>query len=395
MRIPLKKCLSLFIGIAILFVASCTKEQPITDFQYKRPLLPEEPFKYSQTPITATFIDNLENKEVGNHPFLEGSSDQTLCGTVNHLNASNPCSDELATLGRVLFYDPALSKNHSVSCGSCHHQQNGFADNKAASMGFGGATTPRNSMAIANVNFSKNLFWDSRVSSPEDLILLPIQNHIEMGMEDLSALEKKLSSIDYYPTLFENAFGNNYISSQGIAEAMGHFLRTIVSLDSKFDAGVNNEFSNFSALERMGKELFYSQRTQCSQCHAGTKFAAPENTDFFYLSSKGTANIGLDAEFADNGRGNGQFKIPTLRNVALTAPYMHDGRFSTLSEVIDHYDHGIADHPNLDSKLRDANGAPQNLHLNSFEKQALVAFLQTLTDNTLPTDEKYSNPFDY
>lgn len=319
----------------------------------------------------------------------------------NDIILPNPnITNDGATLGRVLFYDPQLSINNSVSCASCHHQSRAFADGLQGSVGFGGEVTPRNSMAIVNPSINNNLFWDSRVQSLPDLILQPIQNHVEMGMEDLDILVKKLSATDYYPELFRKAYGSSNINTHGIADAMAQFLGSMKSVNSKFDQGVANNFANFTALENMGMTIFNSTNAQCSSCHAGGNFSAPDGPFDPYgggsnggSSRQGTTNIGLDLSTVDEGRGDGNFRIPTLRNISMTAPYMHDGRFASLEEVVEHYNSGVNAHPALDDKFKNTDGSPRRLGLTSIEKEALVAFLHTLTDKSFMEDEKFSNPF--
>lgn len=316
--------------------------------------------------------------------------------------APNPTiTNDGATLGRVLFYDPQLSINNSVACASCHHQSRAFADGLQGSVGFGGEVTPRNSMAIVNPSINNNLFWDSRVQSLPDLILQPIQNHVEMGMEDLDILVKKLSATDYYPELFRKAYGTSDVTTHGIANAMAQFLGSMKSVNSKFDQGIANNFENFTALENMGMTIFNSTNAQCSSCHAGGNFSAPDGPNDPYggggsnggSSRQGTTNIGLDLSTVDEGRGDGNFRIPTLRNISMTAPYMHDGRFGSLEDVVEHYNSGVNAHPALDDKFKNSDGSPRRLGLTSIEKEALVAFLHTLTDESFMEDEKFSDPF--
>jgi cytochrome c peroxidase len=322
-------------------------------------------------------------------------SELTSAGHVPNFGGQNINVTDLgAQLGRVLFYDPQLSLNNRIACASCHHQALGFAESKPMSMGFAGKMTSRNSMAIVNIAGNNNLFWDSRTSSLTELALMPIRDHVEMGMEAEGALSSKLSKIKYYPELFRKAFGNETITEERIALALAQFMASMVSFNSKFDKGIKNEFAEFTPLEKMGKELFFSAKTQCSSCHAGPDFSAPDFPRGPYSSPTvaGTANIGLDLVYKDNGKRDGQFKIPSLRNIALTAPYMHDGRFKTLMEVIEHYDNKVVPHHNLDGKLR-AGTQAKRLGLNPVEKQALVAFLMTLTDQQFVNDQRYSSPF--
>lgn len=314
------------------------------------------------------------------------------------MGPANPVvSNHGATLGRVLFYDTRLSINNSISCASCHKQELAFSDNAQFSKGFGGKITPRNSMAIINSGLNHNLFWDSRVHSVTQLALEPVRNHIEMGMESMEVLEKKLAATDFYPELFAKAYGKSAITSASIADAMAQFVCSIISSNSKFDKGVASNFSNFTELEKMGRALFFSSKAKCSECHAGSNFSAPDNphSNDPYGSPEigGTAVIGLELSAKDKGKNNGAFRIPSLRNVGLTAPYMHDGRFASLDQVVDHYNSGIQAHPDLDPKFIDKDGKPLKMNLNAIEKKALVAFLKTLTDESITKDPRYSNPF--
>ncbi len=383
--------LSTCVVIGLVSLAACKlNDEPVN--LGLQPNLPAQLFDYSlQMPAA---FGTLENGVTGfQNPFGFG------------FNADNPIiTNPGATLGRVLFYDPQLSLNNAISCASCHHQELAFSDGVASSTGFAGKKTPRNSMAILNVGFNRNLFWDSRESSVRDLATRPIQNHIEMGIEEMRRLENKLAKVDYYPALFQAAFGSSYINEDRIADALAQFVCAISTANSKFDQQSANNFAGFTTLEHMGQELFFSTRTNCSRCHAAPNFAAPDFAGGEYGSTggsfggsgedlKGGANNGLDVIYADPGIGNDKFRIPSLRNIALTAPYMHDGRFRTLEDVVEHYNSGIQTNGNLDQNLRNADGTPLRPNLNALEKKAMVAFLHTLTDETLLTDPKYSNPF--
>lgn len=387
----------LFLSLLATVIFSCAKEDPSTAYNL-RPDLPAQPYNYSlQMP------PGFGNIPVDTTQFIDiffGFS----------FNTSNPqITDHGATLGRVLFYDPQLSLNNSISCGSCHHQDKAFSDGKAFSTGFAGEVTPRSSMAIINAGFNQNLFWDSRVQNVFELATKPIQNHIEMGMESMERLKSKLSKIDYYQPLFTNAFGSPEITEEKIGNALAQFVCSITAADSKFDQLAFNPGA-LNTEERMGMELFFSARTNCSRCHATPNFAAPDFVGGEYGGSsiikdpgtggmlefqnlRGGANNGLAANYNDEGMGKGKFRIPSLRNIALTAPYMHDGRFATLGEVVEHYNSGIVSHPDLDNNLKDINGTPLRMNLNLQEKQALIAFMNALTDQTTMVDPKWSNPF--
>jgi len=340
--------------------------------------LPVTSFNYANIQLPNYFLDNqLQNED----------------NTPNN----NPITDAGATLGRVLFYDKKLSANNTISCASCHIQENGFSDPNVLSIGFEGGLTGRNSMGLSNAKFYENgrFFWDERADSLEDQVLMPIQDQVEMGLT-LDELVAKVAAEEYYQILFTRAFGDETVTTQRISFAMAQFIRSMVSYESKFDAGmaqVNNpnvNFPNFTASENLGKNLFFSNRTRCNDCH-----------DTNAMVGDAPRNNGLDAMLTDLGVGGvtgnnndrGEFKTGSLRNIELTGPYMHDGRFATLGEVIDHYDFGVVDSPNLDNRLRAGGGQVRRLNLNAAERQALIDFLLTLTDNNFITDEKYSDPF--
>lgn len=377
--------------LAVLAACETTREQAP---EMTAPVLPESFYNYSnvEMPFGAArdfAIGGMVVDQQGLIDFVTLPS-----GSENAFELQN-VTDAGATLGRVLFYDRQLSINNAVACGSCHRQEFAFADGRKGSEGFGGKVTPRNSMGIVNVAMNNNLFWDSRIASLRQMVVQPVQNHIEMGMESMEVLSKKLAKASYYPPLFEAAFGTPEVTEGRIASALTQFLSSMITANSKFDRGQEDNFAAFSELEKMGMTLFLSDRAKCASCHSGPNFSAPDGPGDPYGGStvKGTANIGLDLLYRDNGKGEGQFKIPSLRNIALTAPYMHDGRFNTLEEVVEHYNSGIQAHTNLDAKLTGPDGNPQRLNLNAMEKSALVAFLKTLTDERLVQDPRFSDPF--
>ena len=315
---------------------------------------------------------------------------------------TNPITDNGATLGRVLFYDKNLSLNNTIACASCHKQANSFSDPVALSNGFNGGHTGRNSMGLVNAKYYPNgrFFWDQRAATLEDQTLMPIQDAVEMGMT-LTALETKLKTLAYYPSLFTKAFGDGNITSNRISLALSQFVRSIISYQSKYDAGrltfpagpvpPNAVFPNFTAQENRGKEIFMTPAIGgCVGCHGTETFTAPQEK-----------NNGLDLTTIDRGFGSvtnnvandALFKVGSLRNIELTAPYMHDGRFATLEDVVEHYSTGVKNHPNLSAQLKLPNGNPRLLNLTTQDKAALVAFLKTLTDVSVTTDIRFSNPF--
>ncbi|MFM1959004.1 MAG: hypothetical protein RL588_521 [Pseudomonadota bacterium] len=298
----------------------------------------------------------------------------------------NPVTNAGATLGRVLFYDRRLSLNDTIACASCHQQARGFSDPARFSPGFRGETTARHSMGLANARYYNRgrFFWDERAASLEEQVLTPIQDGTEMGMS-LADLEAKLAATDFYPALFRDAFGTTEVTRQRIALALAQFVRAMSSYRSKYDQAFVNGVPNFPAVltaqEERGRQIYIGVG-RCDGCHGTDAHISPN-----------VFNNGLDATVTDVGAGGGRFKSPSLRNVAIRGPYMHDGRFAALRDVVEHYDHGVQDNPNLAPQLRDNTGAPRRLNLSEADKLALVAFLGTLTDTALIQDPKFSNPF--
>lgn len=375
----MKKNFAIVLGLAVagsLWLASCQKDE---NLPYKATTvnLPATPYNYASPAVSGLFQ-----------------------GVVN--SSKFNVTDHGATLGRVLFYDKKLSLNNKTACASCHLQSNAFADVSKGSIGFEGQTTPRNSMAITNVAMQNDFFWDLRENNLRSMVLKPVKNHIEMGMEDLDKLSVKLAGADYYPALFEKAFGTTEITEDRIADALTQYLRSMVTTNAKIDQGAPSQVLN--PQEQLGMNLFFG-KALCSNCHGGRNLneAFLQFNDTIpspYNDGRPMANIGLDVSYADQGMGatdaskEGVFKVPSLRNVAVTAPYMHDGRFNSLMEVVEHYNANIQKHPNLDPRLRDWEGNPWRLGLTQDEKLALVAFLNTLTDESFMKDERFSDPFE-
>jgi cytochrome c peroxidase len=304
----------------------------------------------------------------------------------------NPVTDAGATLGRVLFYDTRLSANNTVACASCHVQSHGFADPNGVSRGFAGGHTDRHAMNLVNLRFypRARFFWDERGPNLEEMVLLPIENSLEMGQK-VGLLPETLGSDQDYPRLFREAFGDPGITRERIGRALAQFLRSMVSYQSRYDQGrdavrnIADDFPNYSLQENRGKALFVRN---CAVCHLEGQEA------HFVVNTP--VNTGLDADTrnTDGGVGDitlnptdlGHFKSPSLRNVEVTGPYMHDGRFATLEAVLDHYSSGGKNHPNRDIRV-------QPLHFTESEKAALIAFLKTLTDPTFLTDLRFADPF--
>ena len=312
--------------------------------------------------------------------------------------AANPTTNAGATLGRALFYDKRLSANQTISCSSCHQAAHGFSDPRRFSVGFEGGLTGRNSMGLTNAKYylRENFFWDERAATLEDQVLQPIQNSVEMGMT-LDLLVTRLAAEPFYAELFADAFGDAAVTSDRISKALAQFVRSIGTGQSKYDQGVASGFSNFTAQENQGRQIFNGPGN-CNACHGSDNF----------VPGNGIFNNGLENPYIDQGVGaisgrtqdEGLFKVPSLRNIELTAPYMHDGRFATLEQVVDFYNNGVVNHPNLSPPLRNPPGSPgaglpRRLNLTNAQKAALVAFLKTLTDTSVTTDEKFQDPFRY
>lgn len=313
---------------------------------------------------------------------------------------SPAAADRVATLGRVLFYDLRLSTNNKASCAACHQQAYGFTDPMRFSNGISNAAiTDFHAMRLANLRYWQpgTTFWDRRSASVEAQASQPFHSLVEMGWGgvagEFDALIRKMEATAFYPDLFAWAFGSRTITEPRIQQALARFVRAMVSSASKWDTGYAQVFSpaapgraldvdlpNFTAQENRGRHLFMAPVEQggagCASCHVPPTFA-------------------LAADARSNGLDPGEkrlFKAPSVRNVALTGPYMHDGRFAMLAEVIAFYDHGVQDGPALDPRLR-RGGRPRQLGLSAPDQAALVAFLTTLNDPVLTTDPRFANPF--
>jgi cytochrome c peroxidase len=335
------------------------------------PALPNPRFAYSDAdaPIPRHFLHSTEG---------------TVAFTDNQ-PPDNPITNAGATLGRVLFYDTRLSADDRISCASCHRQAFGFGDTARFSAGLHGTRRPRHTMALANARFNDHgrFFWDERAASLEAQVLIPIVDTLEMGMP-LDQLEQKLAATKTYPALFTAAFGTPVITRDGMAKALGQFVRSLVSSHSRFDAvfsaGGAADLNQLTVQERAGMRLFHG--LGCANCHRTITQLADQ-----------ASNIGLDLEPADSGAGGGRFKPPALRNVAVRPPYMHDGRFRSLRDVVEFYSADVKQSHQLDPRLRNLDGTPRRLALDSTQVAALVAFLEALTDTAFLHEERFADPF--
>jgi len=310
-------------------------------------------------------------------------------------NPRNLMTEDGVALGRELFYDPIMSIDSTISCSSCHLPELNFTDQLAVSVGVHGGFTSRSSMSLLNVGFFYNgLFWDGRAENLEEQAAIPVEDEIEMD-DDWTVLTRDIQIDDRYPELFRKAFGisnSNEINKDLITKAIAQFERSLISSgNSKYDKVIRGQAA-FTDEEQMGFDIFFDRDPElpdgeCFHCHS-----AP------LLSNNEYMNNGIDEafefeDFTDLGRGgftdfraeNGKFRVPSLRNIEFTAPYMHDGRFQTLEEVLVHYNSG-----GKESKGKNALLVP--LGLTDEQLEALRAFLSTLNDEDFLNDEKFSNP---
>lgn len=312
--------------------------------------------------------------------------------------ADNPMTVEGIALGRHLFYDPILSSDSTQSCSSCHDPQLSFTDGNQISRGVLGIDGRRSSMAIVNMAFNtKGFFWDGRSATLEGQALLPVEDHTELN-ESWENVIGKLKNHKDYPAMFREAFGierKNEITKELAVKAIAQFERTLVSYQSRFDQVVWEQQGWPTDAEQRGRDLFYVEfatntldHPGCSHCHGSSLFT--ENNYF----NNGLDSVATLSDFADYGLGevtgniydNGKFRVPTLRNIALTAPYMHDGRFATLSQVLDHYASGGHGVSNEDANIK-------SFSLTEQQKQDLIAFLNMLTDTSFVNNPAFQSPF--
>lgn len=310
----------------------------------------------------------------------------------------NPLTIEGIELGRRLFYDPILSADSTMSCFSCHMQSFNFTDNEAVSEGVDGIAGKRSSMPLLNLAFNHNpLFWDGRVNTLEEQAELPVEDEIELHTtwEEVIC---RLTIHDDYPAYFREAFGiedKTEITKELAAKAIAQFERSIISGNSRYDKFLRGELFPTDD-ELAGHDMYFDiapnklryPDTECGHCHGGPLLTTNE------FLNNGTQEAATLEDFEDLGLGgvtnipadNGKFRVPTLRNIEHSAPYMHDGRFQTLEEVIDHYSSGGKPSPNKDVLVYPTN-------LDSIQKAELLAFLKMFTDTTFMNSQVYSNPF--
>ena len=313
--------------------------------------------------------------------------------------SDNPMTVEGVELGRYLFYEKRLSGDNTMNCATCHMPEHSFSDNNQFSTGIDGIQGTRQSMALINMGWESFFFWDGRETTLEGQILGPVPNPIEMHQSWKDAAQK-LNADVIYRNRFFRAFNEEGIDSIKVSKAIAQFIRTMISSESKYDVMYKYEnnmsltaseqtiFQTVDNEEWAGYDLFKSLNgADCFHCHNGP-----------LMRVKKFSNNGLDATFSDNGRGavtgnsndNGKFKVPTLRNIALTAPYMHDGRFTTLDDVIEHYSSGVVNSSTIDPLIEYASQG--GVQLDAQEKYLLKKFLLTLTDYNFINNPKFKDP---
>lgn len=312
--------------------------------------------------------------------------------------ADNPLTYEGVALGRYLFWEKKLSGNNAMSCGTCHLPEHGFSDTARYSRGINGQLGTRQAMPLVNLGWATTYFWDGRAVTLEKQVEGPVENPIEMA-EDWNHAVEEIKNDPLYPPLFFKAFGSTEVSKERITKAIASFMRTMISANSKFDKQRIGQYQ-FTPEEEHGFTLFMTEGgspdevpggsfgADCFHCHG---FGAMQFSDYLFH------NNGLDASFTDLGRGavtgspydNGKFKAPSLRNVMLTAPYMHDGRFSTIEQVIEHYNGGGTPSTTIDPFMKFTVGG---LQLSAQSKSDLKAFLMCLTDTTFIHNPAFSDP---
>jgi len=359
----MKKKLFILFLLLLFLTGSCRKDQVISVAEVT-------PYKIDYPEILATRIP----------PMM--------------IPADNPMTVQGVDLGRELFYETLLSADNTQACASCHLPSKSFADPLKFSEGINGIEGNRNSMPLFNIGWAKSFFWDGRSASLEEQALLPVIDPIEMH-NTWSEAVAALQATDNYPVLFEAAFGTKTIDSILVAKALAQFERTLLTADSPFDRHLRGDPTGYSVADRIkmiqGYGLFIDEtKGDCFHCH-GDEFNVLFTDNLFHNNGLDTdpQDLGL-AKVTGNSNDNGKFKTPSLRNLKYTAPYMHDGRFATLSEVVNHYSIGLEDSPTIDPLMK--NVADGGVNLTPAEKELLIFFLESLSDSNFLTNPDFQNP---
>jgi len=312
------------------------------------------------------------------------------------VSADNPVTVEGADLGRHLFYDPILSRDSSFSCSSCHKQEFAFSDSpNQFSKGSNGESMLRNTPGLFNLAWYKNYFWDGRAKTMEEQVVHPIRTRNELNISWDEAL-KRLNRSKFYGKKFKNAFGNTTVDSLQVTRAVAQFERTLLSYNSKFDKALRQK-AKLTQDELEGFELVNDMTIAgCVHCHTTDADALGTTGDF---NNTGLDDVKKPEDYKDKGLGgisgnprdNGRFKTPSLRNLVFTGPYMHDGRFKTIEEVIDFYSEHVKPSVNIDSKMEFAQQG--GARLDKHQKRKIIAFLKTMSDSSFVKESAFSNPF--
>lgn len=312
------------------------------------------------------------------------------------VSIENPVTKEGAELGRYLFYDPILSEDGTISCSSCHKQKYAFSDApQQFSLGRHNVPMKRNTMPLFNLAWYPSFFWDGHAATLEQQVLFPVAAHDEMNL-DWNTAAKRITDKPFYRSQFLKLYGSEIIDSTKITYVIAQFLRTLISYQSKYDLVIARQKS-FTDEEYQGFELVNDMtKGDCLHCHTTDGDALGTTTKF---SNNGLDTASNPNSYKDIGLGkttkklsdNGKFKIPSFRNIALTGPYMHDGRFKTLEEVMDFYSEGVHVCANIDSKMEFARAG--GAKLTASEKKCIIAFLNTFTDSTFISNPAFSNPY--
>ena len=299
----------------------------------------------------------------------------------NYNFTNNTLTEKKILLGRVLFYDPVLSKNSKISCASCHSQFSAFTHiDHALSHGINDSIGTRNSPALMNLAWQKTFMWDGAINNLDVQALGPISHPAEMG-SSINSVVEKLNNLKLYKKLFKDAFGDSAATGERTLKAISQFMLTLITSNSKYDKVMRKE-DHFTEQEMNGYNLF---KQNCSSCHKEPLFTTNEFANNGLVVDSLLIDIGK-MKVTKNKNDSLKFKIPTLRNIEYTYPYMHDGRFKKLSQVIDHYTKGIQKSVTLEPELQTP------MQLTSNEKVDIIAFLMTLSDKEFIFNKKYSFP---
>lgn len=339
------------------------------------------PWKLLLLMMTIWGCNNGKNSELGTYDPTPYMLDIPVNYPTIFVPESNPLTLKGVALGKRLFFDPIMSSNGKFSCATCHQPENAFSDTMTFSTGIHGQLMTMNTMPLFNIGYYQRYSWTGKIKSIEDDIDVTIAE-LHNGWESFL---QKLNNDEQYPALFYQAFGENPINQGMVEKALAQFVRSIISFETRFDSIIAGQETPTS-LEMRGYELFFTEEGDCFHCHGDPLFT---NTGFHNnaLDSEDEMHPGYES-FTKLELDRGKFKVPSLRNLAYTAPYMHDGRFKTLREVVNFYSEGLQYSPYADSNMKNVHRG--GIQLSEEDKSALIAFLLTLTDKKLP--EKFVSP---